>query len=1071
MRISELQLRAFGPFTDRTLSFSNDGQGLFVLFGENEAGKSSALRALRDLLFGVPNTTRDHYQHGTTKMRIGAILRDRDGATLRVLRRKGIKDTLLDLDSEEPIDDGLLERALGNVSREFFDQFLGIDHDQLVSGSASLLAHDGEVGRSLFGAGLGAVDLRGVLDTLEKEAGELFKPSGSKPELNQVLASIKALRRQIKEQTLKSSDWQARQDALERAEAELNEVRARILARSTEQKRLQRQLQIHEARTEIERLETRLGQLSPDSDLLDHRDEIKRLGERLGSYQDALRDLPRVRSDRDEFGEEIKTALATLRPDLLPDQVDPLRPLETRRSRIEELIQQHAGIQARIDAARTAVTDGGPRLEAAQKALAEQDDPEDPTALRALLKEVRALAGIDARIREQVADLEAATGQQDAALDALPRTPADLDALRRMEVPGGETVDRFRREQDDLREALRNLDTRRQTLLDEEQSLKDDSARIRAAGDLPEEDQLTAERSRRDQAWRLIRRSHIEGQDVQAEIDAFGGEPPLPDQFETSLRRADEICDQLRHESDRHAEIRANETRVASIQKQLERIDESRGATSEQLEGSVQAWSAQWPDLADGPLPPAEMVDWIRRRDHILGLADRADELRRKLAGREQERGDLRRRVVETLGRAWTGSGDDLGGPLAAAESLLERLETSHTRHVEAVAELARQESALSEARRRLTAAEQEQRDWREPWLDAIAGLLPDGQTEPSDAGDALETLSRLFTAHRDFQDRERRVAGMERNRDEFERDVDAFVARHAPDLHSESVEARARGLGSRLEQATRDAARADQLETDLERHRERMQRAQPGTRAGSGSGNALETQPLVAELDPDQYDARIQSLETEISDLGDQREALSRQHLEAERQLANLGGAEAAAAATELQQELAKARSLAERYLRIHLARTLLEREIESFRAAHQGPLIQRASQRFAALTLDRYRGIGTDYGEKDRLELVALRGQDEQVKIVDLSDGTRDQLYLALRLAVLEDFLDKAGPVPFIVDDILVNFDDRRAEAVMSVLAELGQRTQVLLFTHHGAIRELAESFDSGVSVISLD
>ena len=73
-------------------------------------------------------------------------------------------------------------------------------------------------------------------------------------------------------------------------------------------------------------------------------------------------------------------------------------------------------------------------------------------------------------------------------------------------------------------------------------------------------------------------------------------------------------------------------------------------------------------------------------------------------------------------------------------------------------------------------------------------------------------------------------------------------------------------------------------------------------------------------------------------------------------------------------------------------------------------------------------------------------------------MSEGTRDQLYLALRLATLEQHLDGGEPVPFVVDDILVGFDDTRTDACLRVLSELAARTQVLLFTHHKRVAEIA-------------
>lgn len=73
-------------------------------------------------------------------------------------------------------------------------------------------------------------------------------------------------------------------------------------------------------------------------------------------------------------------------------------------------------------------------------------------------------------------------------------------------------------------------------------------------------------------------------------------------------------------------------------------------------------------------------------------------------------------------------------------------------------------------------------------------------------------------------------------------------------------------------------------------------------------------------------------------------------------------------------------------------------------------------------------------------------------------MSDGTRDQLYLALRLAVIERHLEAGQRLPLVVDDLLLHFDDERARQALVVLAELGCRTQVLFFTHHRHLVELA-------------
>jgi uncharacterized protein YhaN len=74
-------------------------------------------------------------------------------------------------------------------------------------------------------------------------------------------------------------------------------------------------------------------------------------------------------------------------------------------------------------------------------------------------------------------------------------------------------------------------------------------------------------------------------------------------------------------------------------------------------------------------------------------------------------------------------------------------------------------------------------------------------------------------------------------------------------------------------------------------------------------------------------------------------------------------------------------------------------------------------------------------------------------------MSEGTADQLYLALRLASLEHYLEGRDPIPLVADDILVSFDNERAGAALDVLAELACRTQVIFFTHHAHLVDLAQ------------
>ncbi len=177
-------------------------------------------------------------------------------------------------------------------------------------------------------------------------------------------------------------------------------------------------------------------------------------------------------------------------------------------------------------------------------------------------------------------------------------------------------------------------------------------------------------------------------------------------------------------------------------------------------------------------------------------------------------------------------------------------------------------------------------------------------------------------------------------------------------------------------------------------------------------------------------------------------------------------GADDVAVLADEAQSVLEGIRSKTEQYVRVKLAARILRDEIESYRQQHQGPLLDRASEHFTVLTQGSFSGLRADFNDSDEPVLVGVRPDDERVYVDGMSSGTRDQLYLALRFASLEKYMDSAEPMPFIVDDILVHFDDERSKATLGLLAELAKKTQVIMFTHHRRLVEQAQELNGGVS-----
>ncbi|WP_419619175.1 AAA family ATPase, partial [Thiolapillus sp.] len=358
MKIKELGLAAFGPFTDKKLSF--DEAGLHIVYGPNEAGKSSALRGLKALLYGIDERTQDNFLHANKDLRIGGHLCTTDGHEFAFVRRKGRKNTLLSPEGET-LDKQVLAPFLQGVTPALFETLFGIDHQALVQGGQEILEQKGEVGQALFSAALGSQALHAVLAAFDEEADALFLPRGSTQNINSALKSYAELKKEIREHSLSSREWDEHRRALGRTTKALEKIRSDLAIDRREVNRLQRiqrvlpklarrrellqemkamgevtllpedftarrqkamnaldraQAILGKAVPRLEGLQQQLEALSINHELLDQAESIEDLHTRLGSYRKAQQDRPHLEAERQQQLTDIKSILKEIRPDL-----------------------------------------------------------------------------------------------------------------------------------------------------------------------------------------------------------------------------------------------------------------------------------------------------------------------------------------------------------------------------------------------------------------------------------------------------------------------------------------------------------------------------------------------------------------------------------------------------------------------------------------------------------------------------------------------------------------------------------------------------------------------------------
>jgi uncharacterized protein YhaN len=177
MILLRLTMKPFGIFADASIEFTGDAGKVNVVYGDNEAGKSTSLRALQHLLFGFEHRRSNDFRFPAAKLRVMGEVAAQRGAQSRVFRRKrGNRNTLLDAD-ENAISEAELTQLLAQLDQERFTQLFALDHVRLRQGGEALAQGGGALQQSLFSAALGR-DVQGVLRELQERADAIFRPRG-----------------------------------------------------------------------------------------------------------------------------------------------------------------------------------------------------------------------------------------------------------------------------------------------------------------------------------------------------------------------------------------------------------------------------------------------------------------------------------------------------------------------------------------------------------------------------------------------------------------------------------------------------------------------------------------------------------------------------------------------------------------------------------------------------------------------------------------------------------------------------------------------------------------------------
>ncbi|MCC6001675.1 MAG: AAA family ATPase [Pararhodobacter sp.] len=861
MRIERLSLGFFGHFTDKVFDFGKArGESDFhLIYGANEAGKTTTMEAYLRLLYGFPLREPYAFQHQRQNLRVSGML-DLGGET-RLFTRLPSRHGNLRGEGDTILPETAIAAHLGGLALDDYRSLLCLDDDTIEKGGEDIANARGDIGRLLFSAAAGVADLNAVLDQARNEAGSLYKKRASTTrvaELKRALAEVDAA---IREKDVSAHAWRKLKEALLAARTEETTARTarddilaaqahvgalrRALPHLGEHDRLQREIVEHadyparidinpeelvtmltergQAEAELQRLNKTLDDTSAALAALVLDDERLGLAERLDGLdalrsrmQTAVLDLPRRQQARDEAtadmmriardlgapeGIEVhRLVISPAEIALLEDLRDLMRDTASARDAGAREIAQVETRLAESRQAWQALQDSPPARTGMMDLLAQFDaDTLAPAAATA----AQAIASADATLQETLQALS--MGGRSFA--ALPDGPTDPSTAAELAQQHAALSDRHARADDRLAQLQEDIAAMAARI-----------ARLTDGAGVASDQQAQDAQAQRDSLWQAHRETL-----TADSADSFAPAMKAVDAINAArLARATEI-----------GELRKLEQDLAEVTARAGRTQEQRDALAVQISETAARVESLAATIDLPALSPAAFADWSARHARAAAAARQRDALASQHKDTLARAERLRQALVPLVGLE-TPSFD-------AALRAARRLAAAERDHMDQVRAASDRTAALkTEQARRLqdqtaleTAARNASADWHARVAHLFGTMLSPERLSaaPGQLRDLREHDARRVQA-------ERQVTTMQQDQRAFAEAVTALAAPFGID-DSDPLDAFAR---------LRDIA--DHAQADRKRHQDLSDSLKEGmTRRAELDARLKDIDRAVAEL------------------------------------------------------------------------------------------------------------------------------------------------------------------------------------------------------------------------------
>ncbi|MDQ0332953.1 uncharacterized protein YhaN [Mesorhizobium sp. YL-MeA3-2017] len=857
MRVRRLDLIRYGKFTDKSIDFGvspETGVDLHIVFGLNEAGKSTALSGHLDLLFGIEERSRYNFLHEYSAMRIGGVL-ELDATEHTFTRTKQRSNSLLNAIGQ-PVSDVAISAHLAGLSRDAYTTMFSLDDETLEAGGKSILESRGDLGKLLFTASAGLGHASDTLNALEAEADALYRKQAHGTELallKKRLADLKSRRDGI--DTLASTYETLEAERLDATRqydrtisdravltARLDAIARYIRARPMVLDIARKQARIAElpdmaapSRTwigsvtelihddaslktrlaaniaEIERLTAKTASVDIDSKILAVSERIRKLGGSKVRFASAGFDLPNRRMELQVLDNTVASCLAALGRTSEPDPSVLLLPATTVGV-LRAMVEQRSGIATSVRVARDEAAAAADALQTARERVGEE---------RAVPESARARLGAAvAKARESghTGDIKAAREAEDkettrwaAMLARLKPWSGDAEALAGVTVPGAGQITAWKTAATELTKTRAVLAERLAEFEGNQALVTARLAALRASADVVSDEAAATIRRTRDEAW-AAHRAALTGQTA--------------DDFAQALARDDAAATVRLASASDLAEMRASTRALAEAAANLSRVREHRAQLERDVESQSVEIRAAITEFAagDAEQSPARLIEKVEEvvaaRAEALAAWEQIELARRK-AQRASEAGEAMRlelsAAMSSVGISSAPS-HSLEATIAIAELFLDRQRKIDAEHAEALRTVSSRQEDLAARRLAMGAAERREEEWLAGIGEALKGTWLENGLSASAVGTVLDQLAALSKSLQERDALRLRIDKMEVDRANFLAEVIALAEEAGESPKDDDLEQMATRLAERLERAERTREMKAGLVDDLER-------------------------------------------------------------------------------------------------------------------------------------------------------------------------------------------------------------------------------------------------------------